>query len=117
MELNSKGQEDRERELEEKVLYLRKREYSIAEIAAAVHIGQLRVVEIVKRLISQGRIDAEYQNLKRRDNLGRRERTLELIKEGKSVKEISEILCVSLDTVYIYVKIFIKTSLNRWNKW
>ena len=97
IELNSKGQEDRERELEEKVLYLRKREYSIAEIAAAVHIGQLRVVEIVKRLISQGRIDAEYQNLKRRDNLGRRERTLELIKEGKSVKEISEILCVSLD--------------------
>ncbi len=107
MELNSKGQEDRERELEEKVLYLRKREYSIVEIAAAVHIGQLRVVEIVKRLISQGRIDAEYQNLKRRDNLGRRERTLELIKEGKSVKEISEILCVSLDTVYTYVKKFI----------
>ena len=109
MELKSKAQE--ERELEEKVLYLRKREYSIAEIAAAVHIGQLRVVDIVKRLISQGRIDAEYQNLKRRDNLGRQERALELIKDGKSVKEISEILGVSLDTVYAYVKGFIAKGL------
>lgn len=105
MELKSKAQEDRE--LEEKILYLRKKEYSVAEIAVAVHIGQLRVVEIVKRLISQGRIDAEYQNLKRRDNLERQKKALELIEEGKSVKEIAEILCVSLDTVYTYVKGFI----------
>ena len=105
MELKSKAQEDRE--LEEKILYLRKKEYSVAEIAVAVHIGQLRVVEIVKRLISQGRIDAEYQNLKRRDNLERQKKALELIEEGKSVKEIAENLCVSLDTVYTYVKNFI----------
>lgn len=109
MELKSKTQEDKE--LEEKILDLRKKEYSVAQIAATLHIGQLKVVEIVKRLISQGKIDAEYKNLKKRDNLERQKKTLELIKEEKSVKEIADILCISLDTVYAYVKKFIEEGI------
>ena len=38
----------------------------------------------------------------------RKQKTLELIHEGKTIKEIATTLCVSLDTVYVYIKQFIQ---------
>lgn len=102
----SKAQKDRE--LEESVLELRKKECTSYEIAETLHIEQRKVSKIIQNLINKGLLKEEDRSLKRKVTLQRKQRTLELIQEGKTIKEIAATLDVSLDTVYVYVKQFIQ---------
>ena len=40
--------------------------------------------------------------------LQRKQKTLELINDGKTIKEIANIFVISLDTVYVYIMQFIE---------
>ena len=95
-------------ELEEKVLELRKRDCPGYEIATTLHIEQRKVTRIINSLINQGLLNEEDKNLKKKGTLQRKQKTLELINDGKTIKEIANILDISLDTVYVYIKQFIE---------
>ena len=102
----SKAQKDRE--LEEKVLELRKREYPSFKIAEILHIEQRKVTIIIQSLVNKGLLNEEDKSLKKKGTLQRKQKTLALIHEGKTIKEIATTLGVSLDTVYVYIKQFIQ---------
>ena len=95
-------------ELEEKVLELRKRDCPGYEIATTLHIEQRKVTRIINSLINQGLLNEEDRSLKKKGTLQRKQKTLELINDGKTIKEIANILDISLDTVYVYIKQFIE---------
>ena len=95
-------------ELEEKVLELRKRDCPGYEIATTLHIEQRKVTRIINSLINQGLLNEEDRSLKKKGTLQRKQKTLELINDGKTIKEIANMLDISLDTVYVYIKQFIE---------
>ena len=106
--INAVSKEQQDKELEEKVLELRKKGCPGYEIAATVHIEQRKVTRIINSLINQGLLNEEDRSLKKKGTLQRKQKTLELINDGKTIKEIANILDISLDTVYVYIKQFIE---------
>ena len=102
------GLQEEKEELEEKVLELRKRDCPGYEIATTLHIEQRKVTRIINSLINQGLLNEEDRSLKKKGTLQRKQKTLELINDGKTIKEIANILDISLDTVYVYIKQFIE---------
>ena len=109
-EINMVSKAQQNKELEAKILELRKKEYTGNEIAAQLHIEQRRVARTIDILISKGLLGEEYKNLKKKETLQRKQQALNLIREGKTVKEIAETLGVVQDTIYVYIKEFIKNG-------
>ena len=62
----------------------------------------------IKSLTEKGLLATKYKNLHGKSMLKRKQRALELLEDGKTVKEIAYELEVSIDTVYKYIKEFIK---------
>ena len=102
--INAVSKEQQDKELEEKVIELRKKGCPGYEIAATVHIEQRRVARIIQSLINKGLLEEEDRSLNRKETLQRKQRTLELIHEGKTIKEIAKTLGIALDAVYVYIR-------------
>ena len=93
---------------EMQVLELRKNEYTVTEISSILHVSSEKVSNAIKSLTEKGLLATKYKNLHGKSMLKRKQRALELLEDGKTVKEIAHELEVSIDTVYKYIKEFIK---------
>ena len=93
---------------EMQVLELRKNEYTVTEISSILHVSSEKVSNSIKSLTEKGLLATKYKNLHGKSMLKRKQRALELLEDGKTVKEIAHELEVSIDTVYKYIKEFIK---------
>ena len=93
---------------EMQVLELRKNEYTVTEISSILHVSSEKVSNAIKSLTEKGLLATKYKNLNGKSMLKRKQRALELLEDGKTVKEIAHELEVSIDTVYKYIKEFIK---------
>ena len=93
---------------EMQVLELRKNEYTVTEISSILHVSSEKVSNAIKSLTEKGLLAPKYKNLHGKSMLKRKQRALELLEDGKTVKEIAHELEVSIDTVYKYIKEFIK---------
>lgn len=93
---------------EMQVLELRKNEYTVTEISSILHVSSEKVSNAIKSLTEKGLLAIKYKNLHGKSMLKRKQRALELLEDGKTVKEIAHELEVSIDTVYKYIKEFIK---------
>ena len=93
---------------EMQVLELRKNEYTVTEISSILHVSSEKVSNSIKSLTEKGLLAPKYKNLHGKSMLKRKQRALELLEDGKTVKEIAHELEVSIDTVYKYIKEFIK---------
>ena len=93
---------------EMQVLELRKNEYTVTEISSILHVSSEKVSNAIKSLTEKGLPATKYKNLHGKSMLKRKQRALELLEDGKTVKEIAYELEVSIDTVYKYIKEFIK---------
>lgn len=93
---------------EMQVLELRKNEYTVTEISSILHVSSEKVSNAIKSLTEKGQLATKYKNLHGKSMLKRKQRALELLEDGKTVKEIAHELEVSIDTVYKYIKEFIK---------
>lgn len=91
-------------EFDKEVIRLRKQGNTIKQIEEKLHAGQMRVNNTITRLIENGELEKEYENLKKVRREERKQRVFELAKEGKTVREIGKILNIPLGAVYLNIR-------------
>jgi len=89
-------------EFKEKVLELRMQYYSTEKIAELLHSNSDTVMLYIKILISEGKLDESYMNLKKKDAEETDEIILKLIHANRNISEIADTLGVTIDTLYKY---------------
>lgn len=92
-----------EQELKEKILELRKKNYSYDKIAMELGTNENRVKLIIGLLVEEGKLDSLDTNLYKKETEEKLKQILSMAKAKRNVSEISSSLGISVDRIYLYL--------------